>query len=81
MLCGFLRHLYDINNIALKGSTDAGLWVYIYDIQLHLQNYMRANLNWTEGRIRPAGRSLDTPVLNHLGGSRNSIGYSELLTL
>ena len=35
----------------------------IYDIQLHFQNFVRANNNWMTGRIWPAGRSLDTPVL------------------
>ena len=34
------------------------------DIQLHFQNFMRANNSWMAGRIWPADRSLDTPGLN-----------------
>jgi len=34
-----------------------------YDIQLHFQNFMRANNDWMAERIWPTGRSLDITVL------------------
>ena len=35
--------------------------MYIYDIQLHFQNFTRANNNRMAGCIWPVGRSVGTP--------------------
>ena len=48
-----IRHFFD-DCKKLTMHTD------MYDIQLHFQNFMRANSNWMVSCIWPAGRSLDT---------------------
>ena len=72
-----LANVYDVNKIALNGSSDTMLWTYhqkflqslqklmintgIYNKQLHFQNFMRTINNLMACRNWPAGRIFGTP--------------------
>jgi len=41
----------------------------LWCVKKNMQGIWRAGLNWSAGRVRPAGRSLATPAVGILRGS------------